>query len=119
MSSEQPNLENLLQMGITAARDGNKDGARALFQQVISNDKKNDRAWVWLAYVTEDRTKRQQYLKTALKINPDNTAAKKALEKISNTRADRDQKTLLYAGVGLLSILVFAALCCVLALALS
>lgn len=107
--SENPNLENLLQMGITAAKEGNNEGARMLLKQVLDADKKNDRAWVWMAYITTDSVKRRQYLQTALKINPGNTAAKKALSKINKKRSSTEERTIIIAGVftlGLLSLVV-------------
>lgn len=114
--ADHPNLEKLLQMGITAAKQGNRDGARMLLRQVLDDDKKNDRAWLWMAYVAEDGLKRRQYLETALKINPYNKAARKALRKITARKSLREQRTLIVGMVFLLLILVVSAFICLVAL---
>lgn len=117
-NADNPNLENLLQMGITAAKNGNREAARVFFKQVLDEDKKNDRAWVWMASVAEDATRRQQYLETALKINPENKAARKAIKKMTRRRFTREQRILATGVIFVLAILVVAALICALALAL-
>lgn len=116
---EQPNLEKLLQLGITAAKDGNKEGARILFKQVLDMDKKNDRAWVWLASVAESNQQRRQYLETALKYNPQNEQAQKAIKKLSAKRSNIEQRTLLVGVFVLLLVLALTAFVCVIAVALS
>ncbi|KAB2906443.1 MAG: hypothetical protein KJ064_24300 [Anaerolineae bacterium] len=117
-NADNPNLENLLQMGITAAKQGNHDAARLFFKQVLDEDKKNDRAWVWMASVVDDPVKRQQYLETALKINPSNKSARKLLRTLSRKRSVKEQRTLMLGVIFVLTILVVAALFCVLALVL-
>lgn len=108
--ADNPNLENLLQMGITAAKQGNKDGARVLLRQVIEGDKKNDRAWLWMASVAENTEKRKQYLETALRINPHNDAAKKQLTKLEKKRSRGEQRTLQVGLVVLLLVMVVSLL---------
>jgi len=103
--ADNPNLENLLQMGITAAKEGNKDGARLLLRQVIEQDRKNERAWFWMASVAESSEKRQQYLEAVLKINPHHQAAKKQLTKMANRRSNAEQRTL---QVGIVVVLMVA-----------
>jgi tetratricopeptide (TPR) repeat protein len=116
-NADNPNLENLLQMGITAAKQGNRQAARVMFKQVLDEDKKNDRAWVWMASVAEDPLQSQQYLETALKINPSNKAARNMLKKMSKRRNFKEQRTLALGVIFVLAILVGAALICVIALA--
>ncbi|MBZ0310386.1 MAG: hypothetical protein K8I82_30270 [Anaerolineae bacterium] len=115
-NADNPNLENLLQMGITAAKQGNHDAARLFFKQVLDADKKNERAWVWMARVAEDPLKRQQYLETALKINPNNKAARQLKKKMFRKRSANEQRTLALGVLFVLVILVVAALLCVIAL---
>jgi len=104
-SSDDLNLEKMLQMGISAAKQGNKDGARVLLKQVLDMDKKNERAWLWMAHVAESSAKRRQYLETVLKINPKNASAKQALQKFAQKQAHSEQRTLAIAGVVLFGIL--------------
>ena len=75
-------VDQLLQMGINTAKDGNKEGAKVILKQVIQKDKRNDRAWTWLAFVEDDPIQRRRYLQNAVRINPGNRAAQEALGKI-------------------------------------
>jgi Tfp pilus assembly protein PilF len=109
-NAENVNLEKLLQMGITAARDGNQEGARVLLQQVLEENSKIDRAWFWLAVVADNDAQRRQYLQTTLKINPNNKAAKKALRKIQRSRTRGERRTLWLGIVVILMVLVIVAL---------
>ena len=45
--NQQPNREQLLQMAINSAKSGNRDGARMMLRQVLSEDKRNERAMMW------------------------------------------------------------------------
>jgi len=117
MSSENQNLEQILQMGIKAAKQGNRQGARVLFSQVLDDDKRNDRAWVWMASVAENKTKQRQYLETALRINPNNPAARKAVQQMRNSRSRSEQRTLMMGIVMILVLLIVAALLCLVAVA--
>ncbi len=80
MSSDE--LHQLLQTGIQAAQSGNKAIARSIFQQVIDLDPNNDLAWTWMATVVDTVSERRQCLEKALAINPANTRARDALEKL-------------------------------------
>ncbi len=115
-SAHGPNLETQLQMGITAAKQGNKEGARVLLKQVIQTDPKNDRAWFWMAYVAQTSAQRRQYLENALKANPNNQAAAKALKKMASRSRNREQRTLVMGMLVMFAVLSFAALLIVVAL---
>lgn len=112
MSKESPNLEDLLQLGITAIKEGNKEGARILFKQVLDVDKKNDRAWFLLAKVAEDSKKRREYLQTALKYNPNNKGAYEALNKLNTKQSNSERQTLMIGGVIVLGVVVLAMVMC-------
>jgi hypothetical protein len=79
-SDKAPNLEELMQLGIRTAKDGNLDNARVIFQKVLDADKRNERAWLWMAHVAENNIKRRQYLETVLRLNPNNISAHKYLD---------------------------------------
>jgi hypothetical protein len=95
----QPNREELLQMGIRAAKAGNRDGARTLFEQVLSQDKRNERAMMWMAKIAETKAERKKWLDRVLTVNPDNQGAKDALKKIAYTRSAKENRTLLIFGM--------------------
>lgn len=70
-SPKETNLESLMQVGIAAARNKNKEAAKGIFTQVLNIDRRNERAWLWLAAVEEDQTERRRILQTVLSINPE------------------------------------------------
>ncbi|MFN8421632.1 MAG: hypothetical protein U0528_20655 [Anaerolineae bacterium] len=75
--SDSPNLEHLLQLGIRTAKSGNIQSARMMFQQVLDQDKRNERAWLWMASIADNEVDRRRYLETVLEINPRNEQARK------------------------------------------
>ncbi|MBI5930578.1 MAG: hypothetical protein HY862_14820 [Chloroflexi bacterium] len=111
-SDEAANLEDLLQLAITQARRGNKQGARVLLEQVLASDKHNDRAWLWMAYTSNNEIDRRRYLRTVLQLNPSNKAARQALDKLQHQRKKSEARTRQF-GVLVLAVLIFiiAAAC--------
>ncbi|NPV67736.1 MAG: hypothetical protein HPY64_11370 [Anaerolineae bacterium] len=80
--SEQPSLEQLLRDGMSAAREGDRARARALFEQVIARDPNHEKAWYWLAAVMETDQERIRALKKVLAINPHNERARQILKRL-------------------------------------
>jgi thioredoxin-like negative regulator of GroEL len=113
----QPNREEMLQMGIRAAKAGNKDGARTLFEQVLSQDKRNERAMMWMAKLAENKAERKKWLDRVLSINPDNEGARDALKKIAYTRSAKENRTLLIFGM-VAGVLIVLAVVIVIAISL-
>ena len=72
--------ESILQLGIEAARDGNKEEARSLFRLLTRQEPQNAQAWLWLAGVAENRAERQSALEHVVRIEPDNEMAIKGLQ---------------------------------------
>ncbi|MBZ0310387.1 MAG: hypothetical protein K8I82_30275, partial [Anaerolineae bacterium] len=81
-------LQNLLKSGIEAARAGNKVVARKIFEQVIRDDPQNELAWMWTATVLDNSTERRRALERVISINPDNTRAQQALEKLQSASGE-------------------------------
>ena len=98
-NSFQPNREELLQMGIKAAKAGNKDGARMAFDQILSQDKRNERAMMWMAKIADTKIERKKWLDRVLAVNPDNESARDALQKMAYTRSARENRVLLVFGM--------------------
>ncbi|MBL8161210.1 MAG: hypothetical protein JNJ61_04435 [Anaerolineae bacterium] len=94
-----PNREELLQMGIRAAKAGNKEGARIAFEQILSQDRKNERAMMWMAKLADTTAERKKWLERVLNVNPDNETAREAMQKITYTRTAKENRTLLIFGV--------------------
>ncbi|GAB4546545.1 MAG: hypothetical protein OHK0023_06350 [Anaerolineae bacterium] len=93
-SPNEMNLEALLRTGIAAAREKRKDAARLIFEQVLAQDRRNERAWLWLAAVEDDSIERQKILQTVLSINPNNANAKRLLEEMDRSVVRSEQQSL-------------------------
>jgi hypothetical protein len=113
----QPNREEMLQMGIRAAKAGNRDGARTLFEQVLSQDKRNERAMMWMAKLSDNKVERKKWLDRVLTVNPDNQGARDALKKIAYTRSAKENRTLLIFGM-VAGVLIVLAVVIVIAISL-
>lgn len=98
-SAQQPNREQLLQMAINTAKAGNKDGARVMLRQVLSEDKRNERAMMWMAQIARNTKERRQWLVRVLDINPDNEQARKQLKRMDYQTSAQQNRVLLVFGV--------------------
>ncbi len=109
---EAPNLEQLMQFGIQAARLGNDVNARVIFQQVLDADSKNERAWLWMAAVAETPEHRIRYLNTVLQINPTNRAALREMDRIRRKSQFRNSQAFRYGllALGLVIVVIIAAI---------
>ncbi|MCC6801618.1 MAG: hypothetical protein IT319_01940 [Anaerolineae bacterium] len=114
--SQAPNREELLQLAINAARAGNYKPARLMFEQVLKQDKNNERALMWLAKIAESKAERREWLTRVLNVNPNNDVARDALKRMAYKRSARDNRVLLTFGV-LAGVLIVLAVVIVLALA--
>jgi Tfp pilus assembly protein PilF len=97
--SAQPNREQLLQMAINTAKAGNKDGARVMLRQVLSEDKRNERAMMWMAQIARNAKERRQWLVRVLDVNPDNEQARKQLKRMDYETSAQQNRVLLIFGV--------------------
>jgi hypothetical protein len=108
-SPNEMNLENLMQLGINAARNKNKEAAKGIFTQVLNVDKRNERAWLWLAAVEDDQTERRRILQTVLSINPENEKARELLEAMDRA-VERSERASMMFGVRLIIGLVIVVI---------
>jgi hypothetical protein len=90
------NLEQLMQLGIQAARDGNKPSARIFFQQILDVDAQNERAWLGMAAAAESQEDRVRFLLTVLKINPSNQTAQRELQKLRQKQESSNAQVIRY-----------------------
>ena len=103
--SDAQNLEQILQMGITAAKEGNAQGARIYFERVINQSPSDGRVWLWMASIATDEIERRRCLETVLKLDPNNEMARRYLTNIENRRSTGEGQTL-RIGLIILAILV-------------
>ena len=85
--SKTPNKDELYRMAVEAARNGQKQPARMMFQQILQQDKRNTRVMMWMAKIAPSLQEREKWLQRVVKLDPKNQEAKKALSKIE-TRDD-------------------------------
>jgi tetratricopeptide (TPR) repeat protein len=78
MSQDQ--AKQFLMQGIEAAKGGQKDQARQLFQNTLRLDPQNETAWLWMSSVARDNRERLFCLQNLLQINPQNEMALKAVQ---------------------------------------
>jgi Tfp pilus assembly protein PilF len=104
----------LLQLAIATAKQGNRQGARVLLQQVLDADKHNDRAWLWMAYTSTNLVDRRRYLRTVLRLNPNNKAAQSALAKMQQQRVNVETRTKQYGIIALALLVLVVAVACLL-----
>lgn len=93
-SGASTNLEELIQRGIRTAREGNREGARRMFEAVLAVNKREERAWLWLASLADTKDEKRKYLETVLRLNPKNDVALRALAAMEDTRTNTDRETL-------------------------
>lgn len=112
LSADAPNREDVLQMAIAAAKRGDKDSARMMFNRILADDRENERALMWMAKLAPDRDEMAMWLNRALAVNPNNQVALNALGKMRTRSSARDNRMLLLFGVvvGVLVILLIIVL---------
>ncbi|MFL5802299.1 MAG: tetratricopeptide repeat protein [Roseiflexaceae bacterium] len=72
--------DTILQLGIDAAREGNRDEARNLFSLLTRQEPGNLQAWLWLAGVADSPDERRVALERVLELDPTNDMAIKGLQ---------------------------------------
>ena len=109
--SDSPNLEQLFQMAVDAARNGQKQGARMMFQQILARDKDNIRVMMWLAKIARNSNERRKWLNRILDVDTTNAAAIKALDGMDNRDAtQRNRQIFRFARIAyIITVLVIAA----------
>ncbi len=69
----------LIQMAAELLRDGKKSQARALLEQVISQNMQDENAWLWLSAAVDSVEEQRLCLENVLTINPDSVRARDGL----------------------------------------
>lgn len=93
-------IQEKLNLGIEAARRGDREAARLLLRQVVSADPKNEAGWMWLATVVDNLAERRSCLQNALRLNPNNQRARDALNRLEGGGAPRREAAVTSGGRG-------------------
>jgi len=101
-AKESPSLnrEELFSLAVEAVNQGNKQSARVLFRKLISEDKRNTRAMLWLAKIAGTEKEREIWLNKILDVNPNHEGALAALNKKKRRGDVERNQLLLRVGVG-------------------
>jgi hypothetical protein len=102
---KSPNLEDLMRLGVSSAKAGNRDNARVIFQQILSTDKRHVGAWLWMAHLAQDNVDRRRYWETVLRLDPNNATARKGLASLDKA-IERVENRSVRFGVMVLLVLV-------------
>ena len=86
-----------LNLAIKAIKSGDREAGRDILINILETDERNEAAWLWLTQTTDDKAEQIEILEEVLRINPDNSQAKRGLERLKpkkdNTlRRLRDKK---------------------------
>jgi CheY-like chemotaxis protein len=84
--------KTLVQRGVDASEEGRVEFAMQCFDQALSYDERNVTAWLWLASLSDSESRKMEYLRHVLMIEPENVAAKSAIETV-----EADTRTMLLA----------------------
>ena len=85
-------MSNELNQVAELIKENKDEEAKAILWQILKKNAGNDQAWVWLASITADREERKGYLEEALKHNPSNQTAVKAMQKMSGGKFTMETK---------------------------
>ena len=105
--AKNPNLDDLMRLGVRTAKAGNKQNARVIFQQVLDLDKRNEAAWLWMASLAENSVDRRRYLETVLQLNPGNQTAAKQLA-VMDQAVKSSEGASMRVGIMILAVLILA-----------
>lgn len=72
--------KTLVQRGIDAAGDGNKQLALECFDQALEYDEQSQIAWLWIASLADSEERKLEYLQRVLNLDPENEEAKTAVQ---------------------------------------
>ena len=104
--SQSPNKNELYRMAIEAVKNGQKQPARMMFQQILQQDNRNTRVMMWMAKISNTTEERAKWLQQVLKVDPKNKDAKKAFAKIENKGNANRNRLYFRVGAGAYAILI-------------
>src|SRR5688572_33124978 len=74
-----PPDNSMFQDAVDALRRGDKKRAKDIITGLLKEDQNNTTYWVWLSAAVDNTKERIYCLQTALKLDPENAAAKRGL----------------------------------------
>jgi Tfp pilus assembly protein PilF len=98
-SSNIPNREELFNMAVNAAKQGQRNGAKVMFSQVLDQDPNNIKAMMWMAKIASSNTERRKWLDKVLAIKPNYAPAQQIMDKMAHEGNANRNRQLLRVGV--------------------
>lgn len=80
-------MADTVQQAVTLIEAGRYEQAHSVLLSVIKAEPQNDAAWYWMARVVADEKLREECLREAVRLNPGNTRAQKALDRLEELQA--------------------------------
>lgn len=71
-----------LQQAISLIKAGRKEEGKTILIQILEEDERNEKAWIWMSAVVDTDEMRLECLEEVLKINPSNQVAQKGAAKL-------------------------------------
>lgn len=103
------NREELYNLAVEAVNRGDKQGSRVMFRKILSEDKRNTRAMLWLAKIASSEKEREMWLNKILDVNPSHEGALAALNKMKRKGVVERNQLWLRIGVGSYAVLLLVA----------
>jgi Tol biopolymer transport system component len=108
-SGTNPQVNDLLEKGIKAARAGDNAAARQALEEVVKLDQYNEKGWFWLAAVVDTVEEKRVCLGNVIVINPNNRRAQNLLSRLEEEEIPQTapgqgsgpSRTTVYAAIGL------------------
>lgn len=82
--------DNLFQEAIEALRRGEKSKAKDMLTELIKDNQRDVQYWIWLSAAVESTREQTYCLQTALRLDPDNTTARRGLVLLGALPPDED-----------------------------
>lgn len=86
MTTESSHVEQLVQRGIAAAREGRYGVAQQALREAVRLAPQHEQAWLWLSGVEDTDQGKVTALQQVLRINPQNAAAHRGLEHLTQPK---------------------------------
>ncbi len=80
----------LYRQALEAIQQGKRAKAREVLTRLLRGNKDNPDYWLWMSAVVESDKERLYCLKTVLRLDPENAAARRGLQLLGHTPADED-----------------------------
>lgn len=97
-----PSTNQRFRLAVRLAQQGQRRQAAPVFAGIVTEDPRNEAAWLWLAACLDDPQRQRYCLKQVLNINPHNQRARKALTQLP-TQTEKRSASIPHTGTALVS----------------